>query len=460
MNINSHQFFDLLGEADSSYLAAAHKTMTAKPARMWFRPALIAACLTLVLVAIPVGILIGNRSETPQVPVIDPNTTSTTTAPHTTETPKASILDIPGATLFDENDERFHTEEKDSSFTTFYSYTDAQKREWVERVYKENDVIVGIIKDYISVIVPDGKDYYRVTTMEIAVLEDFSGMKCETIKAVYANRYQWRAGDYYPATEYIIGNGINQNTNEIVEDLGVSCDMFQTALTYTQHHNEGWDHAAFFLLKKATSSSFTIGENTYSLSDYANYVLDACLSYEIGWDRLDLANGAVHLTVPSGIFRELYFNLITFDCGRFSPFFYFENACEAFDHNTAICLTWNQGKENNLFYNSIFYDDLLINETDLEKRAINPEYKWVVTIDGVEYEITRFDLKNASLQTNIYLDLGPDFSFDLFDYNENNQYTFENVRLDIYDSEGNLFCYSPLTNNYRFPNGYTHTKPN
>ena len=84
--MNASQFFTLLNETDSSYLATAHKSMTEKPARMWFRPALIAACLTLVLVAIPVGIMIGNRTIKPSVPVITPTTTdnTVTTTPITT----------------------------------------------------------------------------------------------------------------------------------------------------------------------------------------------------------------------------------------------------------------------------------------------------------------------------------------------------------------------------------------
>ena len=127
MNINSNQFFDLLGEADSSYLAAAYKSMNEKPARAWFRPALIAACLTLVLIAIPVGILIGNHTTKPTVPVIDPTTTTATvppatTPPETTEAHKASVLDIPGATLFASGARE--GAENDQSMLSFSALTD------------------------------------------------------------------------------------------------------------------------------------------------------------------------------------------------------------------------------------------------------------------------------------------------------------------------------------------------
>ena len=119
--MNADQLFTLLNETNDSYLKAAHKSMTAKPTRAWFHPALIAACLTLVLLAIPVGILIGNRTITPNVPIISPSTESntviTTKAPETTEKPKASILDIPGATVFDENDNRFYKEGRPCSYS-------------------------------------------------------------------------------------------------------------------------------------------------------------------------------------------------------------------------------------------------------------------------------------------------------------------------------------------------------
>jgi len=466
MNINSHQFFVLLGEADSSYLAAAHKSMTEKPARARFRPALIAACLTLILVAIPVGIMIGNRTIKPTIPVIDPSITDTTSTPEaptttcppqTTEKPKASVLDIPGATLFDENDKRFVTEErKDSTYDTFYSFTDEQKHEWAYRVKEENEVVVGYVKDYTSVLVPDGKDYYRITTMKIAVLKDFSGIDVETVNAVYANRYEFDSDYYYPATKYIIGDGINEDTNEVIKNLGVHCDMFQKALICT---NAPKSYPGLILLKDAKDSNLNIGEDTYHLSDYADYVLDACLMYDKELDRIDLDRSNVQLGFRSGMLRELFFNMISFDRGSDTPFFYLEDSYEAFDRQTALHLKlW---KANGIvFYDSVFYDDLFIENEDSQKLMINPEYTWVVTIDGVKYEIKRFDLADTSSATTIYLDLGSDFSFELFEYNENNQYTYENVRLDIYDSEGNLLCYSPLTNNYRCPGGYTHTKPN
>ena len=470
--MNASQFFTLLNETNDSYLAAAHKSMAEKPARAWFRPTLIAACLTLVLVAIPVGILIGNRTIKPSVPVITPTTTDNTVTttqappitqppPQTTEKPKASILDIPDAVLFDENDERFQTEGQNSAFSNYYSFTDSQKCKWIDRVVEENEVIAGYIQNATTVLVPDGKDYYQITTMEIAVLEDFSGIGKETVTAVYASKYKYHTGSYYPDNTYLIGDGINIATEEIREHITVSNDMFREAEYVTLRRNT-LNHAGLILLKKAKNQTVTIEENTYALSDYSDFVLDACLYYELGSDLIYLEDGPILLAFPSGMFYERYFNLMTFGSyigGDDNLSFRFEESYEAFDCQTALCLELLFANEKRFLYDSIFADELFINRSEPQNRLINPEYTWVVTIDGVKYEIKRFDLENYRTSTYIYLDLGAYFSFDLFDYNENNQYTYENMRLDIYDSEGNLLCYSPLTNNYRCPGGYTHTKP-
>ncbi|MBQ4120517.1 MAG: hypothetical protein IJD35_00735, partial [Clostridia bacterium] len=268
MNINSHQFFDLLNEADSSYLAAAHKSMTAKPARMWVRPALIAACLTLVLVAIPVGILMGNRTIKPTIPVIDPSTsdhTVTTTqaqVPQTTARP--SILDIPGATVFDENDKRFLT--SGSAYSGNYSVTEEEKLEAITHMKENNSVVVGIIKDFTSVLVEDGDAYYRLNTMEIQVKKSLSGVKKETVTAVYACRYELDNRYYIPATIY-----------QPTDSISVTNDMFEQALMCTEayaHHKDDW--AGLFLIKDAKNEKITIGATSYSLSDYADYVMEAC----------------------------------------------------------------------------------------------------------------------------------------------------------------------------------------
>ena len=165
------------------------------PARAWFRPALIAACLTLILVAIPVGIMISKSTITPNVPVIDPNTSdhtvTTTQAPPTTQAPETtarpSILDIPGATVLDENDNRFYKEGRPCSYSGLFS--EERTREMLQNMKENNAIVIGYIQDYTTVLVEDGEDYYQITTMTIQVLENVIGIEKKTITAVYACRY-------------------------------------------------------------------------------------------------------------------------------------------------------------------------------------------------------------------------------------------------------------------------------
>lgn len=273
--MNADQFFALLNETDSSYLTVAHKIMTQKPARAWFRPALIAACLTLVLVAIPVSILIGNRTIKPSVPVIPPTTTDTTVtttqAPMTTQAPETtarpSILDIPGATVFDENDNRFY--KPANSFSGSVSISDEIRLEWAKNMKENNAIVIGYIQDYTTILVEDGKDYYQISTMTIQVLEKIIGIEEKTITAVYACRYYNDYGCYMPAGTY-------RGTDSIWS----RCDQFREALICTDAYiaNQG-KAAGFLLLKESKDQTILIGNTTYNLSDYADYVLDACLQW-------------------------------------------------------------------------------------------------------------------------------------------------------------------------------------
>ena len=316
--MNSSQFFDLLNETDSNYLAAAHKSMTEKPARAWFRPALIAACLTLVLLAIPVGIMIGKSNNTPQVPVIDPSTsdhTVTTVAPHTTEAPKTtarpSILDIPGATVFDENDNRFY--KPGNSFSGSLSISDEKILEWTKHMKENNSIVIGYIKDYTTVLVEDGKDYYQISTMEIQVLENVNGIEEKTITAVYACRYYNEYGHYRP-----------DGTYRGSDSIWSTCDQFREALICTdayvafQGKVAGW-----FLLKKANDQKLMLGDTFYNLSDYAEYVLDASLRLtEYGGLFLNL--GAGYYSIPSSFVEEAFNKSFTnpYPCPYKYPFSY------------------------------------------------------------------------------------------------------------------------------------------
>ena len=452
-----------IGKIDDDLLFDAAQARMRKPRRIPYFVA--AACLTMILLIIPIGILLANQTETPKVPIVDTTTSSspttttaiTTPTPITTEKPKNSVLDIPSAELF-VNDGSFQTEPgKGLTANAFYSFSDTQLHAWANRIKEENEAVVGIVKSYTSVLIPDGKAYYRVTTMEIEVLEDFSGIKSETVNAVSVCRYEPYYGDYYPATKYTVGEGtldyVGDKPDEIVPNVGFKLDMFQQALS-APSYIQG---VPFLLLKDAKDQTVTIENETYALSDYADYVLDACLQYETGVDKMYMRDLNISLTATSALLREVFLNQISFDNGPDQPFFQFRESYEAFNGNVAMRLNLYKAVER-LYNSSIFYDKLFIDTDERSETKINPAYTWVVTIDGVEYTIKRFEIIDSSSRTKIYLDLGADFSFDLFAYDENNRYTYENMRLDIYDSEGNLLCYSLLTNNQRLEGGYTHTK--
>lgn len=279
--MNADQFFNLLNETDGSYLAAAHKSMTEKPARAWFRPTLIAACLMLVLLAIPVGIMIGNRTIKPSVPVITPNTTghstvtaappattapTTTQTPITTEKPKASVLDIPGATLFDENDTRFF--KLGDTYSGNHNYSEKEMLEWANQMKENNLIVVGYIKNSTSVLVEDDDGYCRISTMEIQVLENISNINQESITAVYTCRYECESGNTYNPV----------GTYRGTDSIAVKTDQFGEALFCTKAYIDMQGQAAgFFLLKRTNNQQLTVGETSYELSNYADYILDACL---------------------------------------------------------------------------------------------------------------------------------------------------------------------------------------
>lgn len=81
--MNQNEFLqDAIGMIDETLVESA---LTAKPARARFRPVLIAACLIVMLVAIPLGMILANRTETPNVPIVDETTSSETTTPPDTQ---------------------------------------------------------------------------------------------------------------------------------------------------------------------------------------------------------------------------------------------------------------------------------------------------------------------------------------------------------------------------------------
>lgn len=408
--MNKSEFLqDAIGMIDDALLQHA---LTETPRRKGFRPILIAACLTVMLIAIPLGILIANRTETPEVPIVD----VTTSAPITTEAPKADLFDIPGAVLF-ENDGSFQTTEgRGASGAYAYDLNGEQTLAFAKRVGEENKAVLGLVKSHTSVLVPDGKDYYRITKMEIAVLEDYSGFGEGTITAVYANRYEWGLNSYYPATPYTLGNATYRPDNKVVENFSVTVDMFEAALDCTERHCESYPYAALFLLKDAKDSTVTVEDASVRLSDFADYVLDACFDYDPDFDAFALFSLKIPFIFRTSLIREVFLGELSIYDGYGILF---------------------QIESNHLLFRIPKFVDFRMHETDsifsetlFIENQVNPDHKWVLTVDGTAHEITHIDLKNTDPAIEVYLDI--DFE------------DCETIRLDIYDSDGNLICYANL----------------
>ena len=309
--------------------------------------------------------------------------------------------------------------------------------------------MIGYIKSYTSVLIPEGKDYYRVSTMEIAVLEDISGIGCQTVTAVYANRYT-NKGSYQPTSQYYIGNGVYKD--EIKENLSVQNDMFADALRWTEVYldtsHESPIGAALLLLKKADGQNLTVGESTYALSNYADYVLDACFAYDFTYDSAALHSfyRTILLQFRPGLLKEVLHNSLATQ-GDF----------RIVDGNPNPTLKFNtyHNSRGNIFpaYTSIFFDELFLQDEKTGKYKSNPDTRWVVTIEGVTYEIKIINLFSSS-DPCISLDLGKEFSLDLLDFDENGSHTFNELRLDVYRDDGSLICYHDFAKD-----GYTYTKP-
>ena len=444
-----------IGKIDDDLLFDATQARMRKPRRIPYLVA--AACLTMILLIIPIGILLANQTETPKVPIVDttsssPTTTTaiTTPTPITTEKPKNSVLDIPGATLYDKNDKRLS--QVADSFSGSTSPSDEELLAWAENVKKENKVVVGVIKNSTSVIVEEGEDLYRITYMDFTVLDDVSGLKQETVKVAYACRYEFSGTNFYrPATKYIadFSTDGNEKTRTIINDMAHFTESCMKDATYGR---------AVLLLKDAQGQSLSLSSGSLQFSDYADYVLDA--SFACG-SSMNLAISYSLRTTLTLLFKLEWLRSVIHDSLMLTPkkegiFFTLENSFEVFGNNPALSVTIDNGCR---FYNDIF----IVTNT---RPKLNKTYQWAINIEGKRYEISRvwhytYDSGTTFAtppSVTLYFDLGANFPWESFAYNENRAYTFRDVSLELYDKENNLICITNLIDLWKC-NGYTHTLP-
>lgn len=133
--------------------------------------------------------------------------------------------------------------------------------------------------------------------------------------------------------------------------------------------------------------------------------------------------------------------------------FTFEDTHASLDFHVALVIQMGESVAYGV------YEDLFttLSEDNNDTWEANPNYRWVVTVDGKDIEITRFSLFNNRTSGWIRIDLGEDFSFDNYTYDENNQHEFD-ISIKIYGTDGKVVYYAYLTDpNFNGP--YVHTKP-
>lgn len=354
----------------------------------------------------------------------------TTAAPETTARP--SVLNIPGATVF-ENDGRFQRYSARVCGGGYDRETQERRaRTWLEQVKENNTVIMGKVTDYTSALVPDSDGYYVVTTMEIKVIQDISGVGKDTVHAVYACRYKPHYNYYIPEATYDMNGSKHQ------------ADMFDDYQTHTRLYSDDLS-VGIFILNEAEGKEVTIENNVYKLSDYSDTVMEACLLYRIG-------SGVAHL--PGVSFTNVYYHLIeeVFNLEKPKPNYEVVDIMEYQDSflttegkpfvlkNTDFAPTFPENSIDLLFYlkkDSPLYD-AIIDESYL--LGFKTGIHWSITVNDVSYA-GYASIGNYLDTVEITLNLGKNFSWSLLASDENGQYTCDDIRLNFYDNK-NLILYS------------------
>ena len=105
----------------------------------------------------------------------------------------------------------------------------------------------------------------------------------------------------------------------------------------------------------------------------------------------------------------------------------FENHHSALDYHWAYVILFQESE-------NAIYEDLFMTVTDDEGNETwlrNEDYKWVLTLDGKEYEIETFSLYHVTTYGYVRLDLGEDFVLN--EKNEDGNVVYEEIYLRIYD---------------------------
>ena len=133
-------------------------------------------------------------------------------------------------------------------------------------------------------------------------------------------------------------------------------------------------------------------------------------------------------------------------------FFTFEESHGDLDFHPAVVFKMNNSNQ--------VYEELFITEKNEDGSwntgawKANDEFTWFFYIDDKKIECTRFSLFNNGDSGYVRADLGADFSYNDFEYDEENIHNYT-VKFEILDSQNEVVYYGNLT-----PYGeFAHTKP-
>ena len=113
----------------------------------------------------------------------------------------------------------------------------------------------------------------------------------------------------------------------------------------------------------------------------------------------------------------------------------FENHHSVLDFNVALVMLMTDSE------NAIYQDLIMTQEGEEGNDAweLNQDYKWVVTVDGTDYEIKRFSIYHQVTKGYVRMDLGSEFQFSE-DVDDKGVHAYD-VWLRIYDVKTDAVAY-------------------
>lgn len=235
--MNANTIFEAFGCVRSDYLRQADALMQtpAPPVskRKWVKPTLAAACLLLLLAALPLGWMIALYPNTPDTPVIPPPAGE-----------KLSITTIPGAEVI--NHENFVVfDNGKANFPLLYD-------DYI-KVLQNSCVAIGEATPVSLINIQENDFVWVIATFDLTVTDAVNNMKdVQTTRVIHAARYSEGALTSFCGISDIIAN-IMEKPNGLF--------VLMNAESVIPAGND------------PLSDTFTINGDSYNLADYADYYI-------------------------------------------------------------------------------------------------------------------------------------------------------------------------------------------